>query len=210
VSRYRLAIFSLDGTLVDTLGDITDALNFTMRAMGMPELAQDEVAQAVPGGVAELLERAIGPEGAQEAAALFRSTYLENLCERSRPYPGIPELLETTRLKKAVATNKPGGLARRILAEFGLAGHFVQVLGDDDVERKKPDPLVVQTLRIACEARPGETVLVGDSLIDARTARAAGVAFCAVSWGYTSRVALIDERPTYLVDSLAELHTVLG
>jgi len=210
LSHYRLAIFDLDGTLVDTLGDITDALNFTMRAVGMPELPEAQVAGMVGEGVSRLLEKALGEEGAKEAAALFRSSYLENLCDRTRPYPGIPEMLEATKVQKAVATNKPGGMARRILAEFGLTGHFVRVLGDDDLERRKPDPLVVQTLLIECAAQAAETVLVGDSIVDAQTARAAGIAFCAVTWGYTPRGALIAERPAYLVDSMAELRTLLG
>jgi phosphoglycolate phosphatase len=133
MSRFDLVIFDLDGTLVDTLSDITEALNFTMRAMDMPHLSEGQIAESVGEGIDGILARVLGKEGAREATALFRSSYLENLCDRTRPYPGIPEMLDATSMPKVVATNKPGGMARRILAELGLGGHFAHVLGDDEV-----------------------------------------------------------------------------
>jgi phosphoglycolate phosphatase len=81
---------------------------------------------------------------------------------------------------------------------------------DDDVARKKPDPLMVETLRIRCEAAAAHTLLIGDSTVDAKTARAAGVPFCAVTWGYTPRKALLAERPAYVVNTMAELTTLLS
>jgi phosphoglycolate phosphatase len=207
--RFRLAIFDLDGTLVDTLGDIADALNFTLRSFGVPVILEARVAGLVGEGVTRLLEKA-GASRLDEAAAMFRARYTAHLIDRTRPYAGIPEMLSGAPQRKAVATNKPGAMARAILKELGLIDHFARVLGDDDLSHRKPDPEVVEILLRDLGTRREETILVGDGVVDARTARAAGVAFCAVTWGYVPREELAAEQPAYCVDTPAELQRLLG
>jgi len=212
MSRFRLAIFDLDGTLVDTLPDIAAALNFTIRELGLQGISQDRVAGMVGEGVTRLLQNALGEHGAgrlERAVEMFRTRYAAHLCEGTRPYPGIPEMLAAAPQQKAVATNKPGEMARRILHELGLARHFVQVVGDDDVERRKPDPLVVRRLLEECGVDAGDTVMIGDGVVDAQTARAAGVAFYAVTWGYVPRERLVTESPARIFDTVAQLRDLL-
>jgi len=212
LSRFRLAIFDLDGTLVDTLGDISDALNFTLRQMGLAEVPEHLVATMVGEGVGRLLERALGPGAAArvpEALPIFRARYAEHLCDRTRPYPGIPEMLEATNQIKAIATNKPGFMARGIVTALGLHGHFARVLGDQDVERRKPDPMMVERVLAELKIDANRTILIGDGIVDGGAARAAGVAHCAVTWGYTPRDALVATGPDHLADTATDLVRLL-
>jgi len=181
-----------------------------MRAVGMPEVPEARVAEMTGGSLMQLLQDVMGEDGATEAAALFRSCYLENLCDRTTAYPGIPEMLAATSLPKVVVANKPTGMARRILAELGLIGYFERVLGEDDMDRQRPDPRALEALLQEYDVSPPQAVLIGDSMVDAGTAREVGIPFCAVSWGYTPRATLAAERPDFLVDTLPELETLLN
>src|SRR4051812_9015843 len=145
---YDLVIFDLDGTLVDSVGDIADALNRTLGTR------HDDAAVArwVGSGVRALLERA-GVDAAQldEMRAKFLGHYAAQPCKHTRPYLRVKETLRAVTslggAEKAVATNKPGQLARTILDKLGLASDFVAILGEDDVGARKPDPLIVDILR---------------------------------------------------------------
>ncbi|MCA1663194.1 MAG: HAD hydrolase-like protein [Myxococcales bacterium] len=141
---YDLVIFDLDGTLVDSVGDIADALN---RTLGTRH-ADKTVAGWVGSGVKILLERAgVAAADLDTRAAEFRARYAEQPCKHTRPYLRVRETLRAIAGDKAVATNKPGELARTILSRLGLADDFIAVLGEDDVGARKPDPLIVDILR---------------------------------------------------------------
>jgi phosphoglycolate phosphatase len=211
MSGFRLAIFDLDGTLVDTLIDLCDAVNFTLQRLGRPGVPLHGVRDMVGEGVVRLLERALGEQGARagEALPIFRARYAAHLVDRTRPYPGISEMLAAAPQVKAIVTNKPGAMARRIVDALGLAAHFVSVLGDDDVERK-PSPAAVERLLGECGVAANRALLIGDGRVDIHTARAAGVRCCAVTWGYVARDALLAERPEFVADSVTELTALLG
>jgi len=177
---YDLVIFDLDGTLIDSLGDITDALS---RTLGH-ELTDAQVAGWVGAGATELLRRA-GATG--DIAALverYRAEYEREPVRHTRPYLRVKETLRALPCDKAVATNKPGGLARTVVERLGLTGEFAMVMGEDDVGRRKPDPLIVDIIRGKLGAAKARTLYVGDSLVDAATAQAAGVDLVLVTYGY--------------------------
>ncbi|HEY6101411.1 MAG TPA: HAD-IA family hydrolase [Anaeromyxobacter sp.] len=202
----RLAIFDLDGTLVDSLDDLRASVNHALRTVGLPPRSREEVQGFVGEGVRVLLERAVAPEVQllEPALAAWRPHYDAHCLDHTRPYPGIEALLAGAGRVLAVHTNKPGGLARKVLAGLGLLPRFAAVTGGDEAPRK-PDPGGAREIMARLGASPGETVFVGDSRVDAATARAAGVRFVAVTWGFASRAELASAGATAFADSAAEL-----
>ncbi|MBI3723945.1 HAD-IA family hydrolase [bacterium] len=184
---HALVVFDLDGTLVDSRRDLAASTNSALRSLGLPERTFDEVSSFVGEGARKLIEKSVSPrlELVDPALEVFFSHYSEHLLDETRPYAGIREMLAGIRAPLAVATNKPGKFARRILAGLGLLERFVAVLGGDEGPRK-PDPALVDRLRALVSAPREETVLVGDSRVDVATARNAGVGLFAVLWGIGS------------------------
>jgi phosphoglycolate phosphatase len=202
----RLAIFDLDGTLVDSVEDLAASVNHALRAVGLPPRSLEEIRGFVGEGARLLVERAVAPraELLEPALAAWWTHYEAHCLDRTRPYPGVGALLAGAGRALAVHTNKPGALARRILEGLGLLGHFAVVLGGDEAPRK-PDPAGVRLIQARVGAGPDETVFVGDSRIDLATARAAGVRMVAVTWGLVPREELVRAGATELVDHAAEL-----
>jgi phosphoglycolate phosphatase len=209
---YDLLIFDLDGTLIDSVGDIADALNDTLAPLGIPPYEDAKVASFVGSGVRELIRRALPPElkaSGDEIAQKYRARYLEWPVRRTSLYLGVKPTLEQLPGEKAVATNKPGALARRILAELGVADLLTGVLGEDDVGRTKPDPLIVELLRGKAGATKRRTLYVGDSLVDADTADAAGVDLALVTYGYADPEKIRARSAKYHLDRFADLLQLL-
>jgi phosphoglycolate phosphatase len=201
-----LAIFDLDGTLVDSLDDLHASVNHALQAVGLPLRTRQEVHGYVGEGARILLERALGPEVhlLEPALAAWRAHYEVHCLDRTRPYPGIEPLLAGAGRVLAVHTNKPGAMARKILAGLGLLPRFAAVTGGDEAPRK-PDPTGVREIMARTGASPAETVFVGDSRVDVATARAAGVAFVAVTWGFASRAELAAAGATAFAERADEL-----
>ena len=204
---YDLVIFDLDGTLIDSVGDIADALNQTLGTTH----PDSTVAGWVGSGVRVLLERAgVAPADLDDAAARFRDHYAAQPCKHTRPYLRVRETLRAIGCDKAVATNKPGNLSRTILDKLGLSDEFIAVLGEDDVGARKPDPLIVDILRGKVGAGRAQTLYVGDSLVDAATARAAGVDLCLVTYGYARPDELRAAPAQHHIDRFDELIPILA
>lgn len=198
---YELVIFDLDGTLIDSVGDIADALN---RVLGT-SYGDAQVAQWVGSGVEELLARAGARGDLAEVARRYRAAYAETPVARTRPYLGVRETLSRLGCEKAVATNKPGQISRAIVEKLGLQDQFVAVLGEDDVGARKPDPLIVDVLRGKVGTPRARTLYVGDSLVDAATAEAAGVDLCLVTYGYADPAAIRAHPAKYHVDRFSDV-----
>jgi phosphoglycolate phosphatase len=201
-----LAIFDLDGTLVDSLDDLHASVSHALRAVGLPPRSREEVHGYVGEGARILLERAIAPEVhlLEPALAAWRAHYEVHCLDHTRAYPGLEALLAGARRALAVHTNKPGAMARKILAGLGLLPRFAVVTGGDEAPRK-PDPTGVREIMARVGASPAETVFVGDSRVDAAAARAAGVAFVAVTWGFASRADLAAAGATVFAERADEL-----
>jgi len=210
---YELLLFDLDGTLVDSCGDIADALNAALAAHGLPTHEEDVVATMVGEGATELVRKAAphADDAAVESIRLeFRRRYHERPVDRSRLYPGVAATLAAiAEVPKAVATNKPGALAREIVSALGLAPFFFAVLGEDDVGQCKPSPAVVDRLRERVGAARERTLFIGDSIIDARTAAAAGVDLCLVEWGYEREAVRRDIAARHRIARFADLLEIL-
>jgi phosphoglycolate phosphatase len=202
----RLAVFDLDGTLVDSVDDLHASVNHALATVGLPLRRRDEVRSFVGEGARVLLARSVAPRGdlVEPALAAWREHYAAHCLDRTRAYPGIEAVLAGAQRTLAVHTNKPGAMARKILAGLGLLERFAVVVGGDEAPRK-PDPAGLLRIMTATGATAGETVFVGDSRHDLETARAAGVTLVAVTWGLSSRAELAREGATVLVDDAAEL-----
>lgn len=184
-----LAIFDLDGTLVDSRHDLADAGNAARAAIGLPPLPLAAVVAMIGDGAARLIERLTPDRPAADrdaAMAAFRRDYAGRLTARTRPYPGIPEALAGLRAggwRLGVATNKPAEFARPILDGLGLPCDALR--GGEG--SKKPDPAMLLDLMRACGAAPAATWMIGDHRTDLLAAQRAGVRSVHCAWGFGVR-----------------------
>jgi phosphoglycolate phosphatase len=214
----RLIVFDLDGTLVDSKRDLAESANALLDEQGCRPLPHEDIARMVGDGAATLVARvfdAVDRDAPAGALARFLEIYNSRLLRFTRPYPGIAEALEAlgARAQLAVLTNKPKHATRDILDALDLARHFppAQVLGGDGPFPRKPDPAGLLHLVGATGATPGNTTMVGDSVVDWQTARAAGTRVCLVRYGFGFQgfptVELTPEDQ--LIDEASALTTLL-
>ncbi len=209
--KYDTYIFDLDGTLLDTLGDLAASCNFALRSHSLPEHSVDDVRRFVGNGVRKLMERAI-PQGEanpafDDAYATFRRHYMEHNLDTTRPYPGIMSLLKSLKDEGkniAVVSNKFYAATRELCRHF--FGDYVEVaIGEREGIRKKPAPdTVVEALRELGVGREG-AVYIGDSDVDVQTAANSGMPCVSVLWGFRDRDFLIAHGATTLISSPEEL-----
>ncbi len=208
-SEVRALIFDLDGTLIDSKLDLALAVNAALEELGRGPLPHEQIFSYVGRGAPSLIARALG-EGATEEDCLrglefFIKYYSVHKLDHTALYPGVREALDALAgMPMAVLTNKPVGASRGILQGLGLAEHFRFVYGGNSFERKKPDPMGVETILREFGAAPAQVMVVGDSEIDVQTARNSGTWMCGVTYGFGSH-RLAEYPPDLLVDSLTEL-----
>ena len=214
MSSFSLIVFDLDGTLIDSRRDITESANMLLVACGARPLDQHAIGRMVGDGAAALVARAFAAAGVgqpPDALDRFLAIYDGRLLTYTRPYSGIPDVLGElgTRASLAVLTNKPLDATRRILDGLDLARHFPDdaVIGGDGPFPRKPDPAGLQHLAARVGAAAADTVLVGDSAIDWRTARNAATIFCLARYGFGFEGFPIGELgpEALVVDEPAEL-----
>lgn len=212
-----LLVFDLDGTLVDSARDLAAATNAALQrvAPGTPPIPLPVVTGFVGEGARLLVERALRhaglPQATEDVLPVFLDCYGERLLDSTRLYDGVREALLTALAAGhtlAVLTNKPGGFSRTILDRLGVCGFFARVLGAGDVPARKPDPAGLRLLLEQLAAPPDAAWLVGDSAIDVRTARAAGVRVAGALWGLDPG-ALRAAAPDRLLARPAEIASLL-
>jgi phosphoglycolate phosphatase len=192
---HTVVIFDLDGTLLDSLTDIANAANEVLAESGLPVHAVDAYRFMVGDGVAMLFERAL-PEVRRETALVercveaFRKTYEHHWNQRSRPYEGIPEMLDAlvrSGRKLAVLSNKPQEFTERCVREYFSPWPIAPVYGQRAGVPRKPDPAAALQIAAQLGAAPAECLYLGDSLVDMQTACRAGMFAVGALWGFRPR-----------------------
>ena len=209
--KWKTVIFDMDGTVLDTLGDLLGAMNHAMRQHGFGEHTLDEMRSYVGNGLYMMAVRAV-PAGTEEATVqsvfrCFKSYYNDHLNITTRPYSGIVEMLRELKqagIKTGISSNKYDRGAK-LLSDIHFGSLIDCTVGESEAVPKKPDPtgtfLIMKTL---C-AEGSSTLYVGDSGVDIETAKNADLPMLAVSWGFRSRAQLLEAGATELVDSVSEL-----
>jgi phosphoglycolate phosphatase len=208
----RVLIFDLDGTLIDSKLDLAHAVNAMLAHMGRAALAHETVYSYVGNGAGTLVRKALGAgttdAEAEDALAYFLAYYREHMLDNTVAYPGVREALEKLALMEthsmAVLTNKPVVFSKAILDGLGLSRYFRFVYGGNSFATKKPDPLGVEVLLRDLAAAPRDAMMIGDSDVDVRTARNAGIWACGVSYGLGME-GMRAHPPDLMLDSLMEL-----
>lgn len=214
----KLAIFDLDGTLLNTVEDLGNATNYALRQCGFPIHPTDAYYQMVGRGIYNLFRAAV-PAGqsteevVQRMASIFIPYYDAHKCDFTRPYDGIPGMLKTITaagVRLAVASNKYQDGAEKLVHHFFGEYDFVRILGQREGQPIKPDPAIVdQILAEVPSVTKSETVYVGDSNVDMQTGLNAGVRTVGVSWGFRTREELAAYSPSAIVDTPEELSRVI-
>jgi phosphoglycolate phosphatase len=207
-------VFDLDGTLIDTAPDLVDTLNVVFAREGLPPVPYDTARNLIGGGARMMIARGIAAEGRTvEPAELerlfqdFIAHYAEHIADRSRPFPGLADALDALAAagaRFAVCTNKLEYLSVLLLKQLGLAHRFAVVCGQDTFGVQKPDPEVLRRTVAAAGGTLRNAIMIGDSLTDIRTARAAGIPVIAVDFGYTDRP-VSELGPDRIISRFAQL-----
>lgn len=215
MGRFDTVLFDLDGTLLNTLEDIWSAANHVLREMGYPEVTLAQMRGFVGNGAEMQMRRAMGAgaveEDVQKALALYKPYYAAHCQIRTRPYEGVTELMRALKeagWKIAVVSNKPDEAVRPLVAEhFGALPDLA--LGETASRRRKPAPDMVDDALAALGSEKSRAVYVGDSEVDVETARNAGMACIAVSWGFRDREQLVEAGAREIAADAAELRALL-
>ncbi len=211
MKQYSTYIFDLDGTLLNTLGDLCASCNYALKTMGFPTRALDEVRRFVGNGVAKLIERAV-PEGTSaeltaETLDVFRGHYLDHGLDTTCPYDGIPEMLAELKRKGkriAVVSNKFNDATRQLCAHF-FPDTVEVAIGETSTIRKKPAPdTVIEAMR-QLGVTAEDAVYIGDSDVDVMTARNSGMPCISVLWGFRDKNFLIESGATTFAEVPADI-----
>ena len=212
-SEIDLIVFDLDGTLADSLPDITDAANYACRKLGLPEHHPEAVKDMIGWGEVAFARRFLGsddPELLRRGLALYLEYYFQHCGDRTRLYPGVQETLPRLAHKKlSVLSNKRQSLAELVLQVLGIREFFAAVRGAADLPLK-PDPAALLAVVRELGVNPERALMVGDKPADVLAGKAAGTFTAALTHGYGDPAALTAARPDVVIDNFAELTDILA
>ena len=214
-------LLDLDGTLVNTVPDITRAVNVMMKRLSLPDYSEEQVLKWVGNGTERLIEQALESvsktlsteDTFKRAYSTFMKAYEQGVSEQSHLYPGVKEglsyLLES-HYRLGCVTNKPKHLADSLLRDLDILNYFSVVIGGDSLPQKKPDPRVL-TYAATCLDTPIQACLViGDSNNDVSAARAAGMDVVCVTYGYNHGQDISESNPDAVISSLIDMRELLA
>lgn len=209
--RYKLVIFDLDGTVLNTIGGLANAVNHVLAANGLPVKTKDEVQAMVGNGTRKLIERSLGedadPSLVDKVYAEYQKYYSENCSYDTYPYEGIVDMLRSLNeagIRCAVVTNKPDAPAKKLI-EDNFGDLIAETHGNVPDVPVKPDPTFVRMTMEDLGADPSQTVYIGDSDVDINTGKNAGIDYISVDWGFRTRDFLIENGAGIIFSDPASL-----
>lgn len=215
--KYKLAVFDMDGTILNTLDDLTDSVNHALRMNGLPLRTRDEVKWFVGNGIRLTVERAVPPDCKKEITEKvfsdFKAYYSKHSADKTCAYPGIEQTLlalKNAGIMRACVSNKSDAVVKQLCEQY-FKGLFDVAIGENEEAgiRKKPAPdevnLVLQTLSVVKE----EAIYIGDSDVDILTAVNSKLDMCAVTWGFRDKEFLIEKGAILLADTAEDLQSIL-
>lgn len=209
--KYNAIVFDMDGTLLNTLEDLADSVNYALQICGYTERTLDEIQRFVGNGVRVLMNQAV-PAGTSEediinCLTIYRKHYSENMQHKTRPYDGINELLKSLKergIKLAIVSNKYDSAVKALCKDY-FQDYIRIAIGESPEVAKKPAPDSVFTALELLGAVKEEALYVGDSEVDVQTARNAGLKCIGVTWGFRDREVLATEGADIIIDKPQEL-----
>lgn len=210
-----LLVFDLDGTLVDTVGDIGLALNTTLTGFSLPEMSRQDVINNIGDGVEDMLRAAVRHDpdvDISEFRSVYRTHYHRQSDSNSKLFSGVADVmaqLKAEGYELAVLTNKPELPAKRVLSTFGIANYFTIIAGPDTYNATKPSPDGLLGIIRDRGFTPAQTVMIGDGDTDVCTGKAAGTLTISVTYGYRSEAVLERYNPDALVHSMSDVAAII-
>lgn len=212
---YKFVIFDLDGTLLNTLEDLADAGNFALKAMGFPVHETEKYKYFVGNGIPKLIERIVPEkcprENVEKVHGIFSEYYGKHCMDKTQPYKNISKMLAALNqksVKTGIATNKDHDFSVKLVKHF-FGDKIDAVCGRRNGFPKKPDPYSVNIILEQFKADKKQTLYVGDSNVDMKTAENAGLDSCGVLWGFRTKKELIDSGAKYTADSVEQLYRII-
>lgn len=209
--KYNLVIFDMDGTILNTLEDLTDSVNYALSNSGYPKRTITEIKSFVGNGIRKLIDRAVpdgtAPEDADRVYNTFTGYYKIHCADKTKPYEGIPKLLESLRnsgCKTAVVSNKADYAVQELCRQY-FDNMFDTAIGDRKGIQKKPAPDSVYEVLLRLDVKKEKAVYIGDSDVDIETALNAGMDCIIADWGFREREFLISKGAQTIVSSPEEI-----
>lgn len=215
--KFKAVLFDLDGTLLDTIDDITDSMNAVLLRMGLPAHTSGMYKKFVGEGVEKLAELAL-PKKKQDAETLrqlaleMREEYSKRWADKTRPYAEIPELLgelKKLHVRMSILSNKPDEFTKLNVEKFLGAHNFDFVCGESGSAPKKPDPFLALKMASGMGLAPAKIIFLGDSWVDMKTAKAAGMYPVGVLWGFREKEELLSSGAAALIEKPLELLDII-
>jgi 2-phosphoglycolate phosphatase len=208
------AIFDLDGTLVDSKKDIIDAINYILKMLGLEEKPDDLIQSYIGMGrdklIADALGHEVSPEVVAKANENFDKHYSAHMFDHTKLFPGVTDVLEYLKDKTLmVVTNKSHAFAISTLKHFKIDKYFSKVIGGDDQNCRKPDSCPINHLLDGINVPPDRAIIIGDSDIDIKAGRLAGIRTCGLTYGIGRVEDIKKAKPDYILDDIRALRDIV-
>ena len=210
--KIKLVIFDLDGTLVDSKYDLTDAVNFTRKQYGFNPLSVDKVASYLGSGITALVKSVLSElktENFDEAVKIFKDNYVEHLTDKTLPYKEVKGMLSNIPQQKVLLSNKDEKFSKQILDTLGLSQFFTEIYGGDSFKEKKPSPLPIYEIMKQFSLNKEDIVMVGDGANDIMVGKNAGIRTIGVLYGYSSQEQLNTLAPNYIAQTPKDIAIII-
>lgn len=208
-----LIIFDLDGTLVDSRDDIANAVNFTLKKIGLKEKSISEISSYIGTGVEGLIRKSLGNKEEvllKKALSAFEEYYKKHSTDNSVLYPNVKEILEYFKgKKKVIVTNRNYEFALLTLKTLGIYDYFEDIVGGDDIGCMKPSSCPLDMSMHRLSANKEEAIIVGDMDLDIVAGKRAGIITCGVTYGIGKKEDIIKAKPDFIIDDIMNLKNLI-